>query len=129
MYARVRLTTGQRDNALVVPRNAVVDSENGRGVFLLDAEKRQAKFQPVEVGLQDDKQSEVVRGLRDGQTVITTGASALRDGDPVLLPGSGGPGGGARPSGNAGRPGGMSGQPGGSPVTPARPNGRAAAAS
>lgn len=96
MYARVRLTTGERPNALVVPRNSVVDVENsGRGVFLFDGDKRQARFQKVEVGLQDDQRAEILAGLDDGQAVITTGAASLRDGDPVLLPG--------RPPGGMGR--------------------------
>jgi RND family efflux transporter MFP subunit len=104
MYARSRLTIGRRENALVVPRNAVVDVEGRRGVFVFDAAARQARFRPVDVGLQDDRQAEILGGLDDGQTVITTGAAALRDGDPVLLPGMGGPGGpGGRPGG-AGRP-------------------------
>ncbi|MGE5816373.1 MAG: efflux RND transporter periplasmic adaptor subunit, partial [Acidobacteriota bacterium] len=34
MYARVNLTVGVRENALVVPRNAVVDIEGKRGVFV-----------------------------------------------------------------------------------------------
>ncbi len=112
MYARVRLTTGERPNALVVPRNSVVDVENsGRGVFLFDGEKRQAKFQKVEVGLQDDQRAEILKGLEDGQAVITTGAASLRDGDSVLLPGMGGPGGPGGGGPGQGRPGG--GPPGG----------------
>ncbi len=111
MYARVRLTTGERPNALVVPRNSVVDVENsGRGVFVFDGEKRQARFQAVEVGLQDDQRAEILKGLTEGQAVITTGAASLRDGDPVLLAGmgggpGGGPGGGGRPGQGEGRPG------------------------
>ncbi|HXH06018.1 MAG TPA: efflux RND transporter periplasmic adaptor subunit, partial [Vicinamibacterales bacterium] len=83
MYARVRLTVGTRTNALVVPRNAVVDVEGRRGVFL--ASGNRAEFRPVETGLQDDVKVEVVKGLRDGARVVTTGALALRDGD-VIVP-------------------------------------------
>ena len=36
MYARVRLTVERRPNALTVPRNAVVDIEGKRGVFLVE---------------------------------------------------------------------------------------------
>jgi RND family efflux transporter MFP subunit len=110
MYARSRLTIGQREHALVVPRNAVVDLEGRRGVFVFDRDARQARFRPVEVGLQDDRQAEILGGLDDGQTVITTGAAALRDGDPVLLPGMGGPG------GPGGRPGGPGASAGGRPA-------------
>jgi HlyD family secretion protein len=116
MYARVRLTTDERTDALVVPRNAVVDTEGQRGVFLFDAQKREAKFQPIEVGLQDDQVAEILTGLREGQTVITTGATALRDGDPVVLPEEAGA---AGPPGRATRP------QGGQPDARPRPGGGA----
>ena len=114
MYARVRLTVAERPNALVVPRNAVVDLEGKRGVFVLEGTQRQAHFRSIDVGLQDEKVSEVLNGLSEGQTVVTTGASALRDGDPVVLPGMGGPGGG-RPGGGAPGAGRSSGTAGGRP--------------
>lgn len=117
MYARVRLTVDQRPNALVVPRNALVDVEGKRGVFVLDGENRRAQFRAVEVGIQDDARAEITSGLREQEKVITTGAAALRDGDPVLLPGQGpagpgGPGGAGGPGGsraNGSRPGPQSG--------------------
>jgi RND family efflux transporter MFP subunit len=127
MYARVRLTTGERANALVVPRNAVVDTQGTRGVFLFEDATRTARFAPIEVGLQDDKQVEVLNGVREGQPVITTGASALNDGDPVLLPGAGpgGPGGPGRPAGGFQGPGG--GAPrGATPPGTSSPSGSAA---
>jgi HlyD family secretion protein len=121
MYSRVRLQVANRPNALVVPRNAVVDLENQRGVFFVDG--RAAKFVPVQTGIQDDKQIEIVTGISEGDRVVTTGAAALRDGDPVLLAGQ-------RPSGGQGqgRPGGRMGgqQKGpetGSPRGPGEKNG------
>jgi RND family efflux transporter MFP subunit len=83
MYARVRLTVERRPNALTVPRNALVDVDSQRGVFLIEEDT--ARFQPVTVGLQDADRTEIVDGLTEGQRVITTGALALRDGDRVLL--------------------------------------------
>jgi RND family efflux transporter MFP subunit len=88
MFARVRLTVEIHPNALTVPRNAVVDSEGRRGVFLIDGQN--AKFQPVRTGLQDNDRIEVLEGLDEGTRVVTTGALALRDGDritPMNLPG------------------------------------------
>jgi len=83
MYARVALLVAKRDNALVVPRNAILDIEGRRGVFLDDGGR--AAFQQVEVGLQDDRQAEIVSGLREGQKVVTTGAASIRDGDPIVI--------------------------------------------
>jgi len=98
MYARVRLAVERRPNALTVPRNAVVDVEGRRGVFLV--ENQVAKFVEIKAGLSDGDRIEVVEGLQDGQRVITTGALALRDGDLVAVAESAGRGsksGGSKP--------------------------------
>jgi RND family efflux transporter MFP subunit len=100
MYARVRLTVDRRPNALTVPRNAVVDNEGKRGVFLVD-DGNVARFAPVKTGLQDAERVEVLEGLNDGQRVITTGAMALKNGDRVQLTapaGGRGRAGGAKPA-------------------------------
>lgn len=110
MYARVRLTVDRRPNALTVPRNAVVDSEGKRGVFLID-DGNVARFNIVRTGLQDGEKVEILEGLNDGQRVITTGAIALRNGDRVQLTG----GRGGRRGGGAG----TGGQGGGKSPAPA----------
>ena len=109
MFARVKLTVDRRPDALTVPRNAVVDSEGKRGVFLVDGQA--AKFQPVTTGLQDNERIEILEGLKEGTRVITTGALALRDGDkitPMNMPGreggrSGGRSGSGAPGTGSGR--------------------------
>jgi len=99
MYARVALLVSKHENALVVPRNALVDLEGRSGVFLVEGGT--ARFQVVKPGLLDLQRAEILSGLTEGQRVATTGAHALRDGDPIVLagqkPGPGGPPGGAPP--------------------------------
>lgn len=85
MYARVSITTGTRKDALVVPSNAVVDLGGRRGVF--QPQNDTAVFRVIQVGLEQPDVVEIVGGLTENETVITTGASALRDGDRVVLPG------------------------------------------
>lgn len=85
MYARVRLTVARRPQALVVPRNALVDVEGRRGVFVVGADGRTAAFKAVDVGVQNDDRVEIRGGLREGDVVITVGAAALRDGDPIIV--------------------------------------------
>lgn len=100
MFARVKLTVEVRPDALTVPRNAVVDSEGQRGVFLVDGQS--AKFQPVTTGLQDNERIEILSGLTEGTRVITTGALALRSGDritPMNMPGQRGGRSGGRTGG------------------------------
>ena len=43
-----------------------------------------AKFLPVETGIRDGENVEIVSGLHDGARVITTGAGALKDGDRIV---------------------------------------------
>ena len=99
MYARVDLTIDSRQNALTVPGNAVVIVEGRSGVFVAGAAAQPAgdpaaqpgapttltaKFQPVETGIRDGNQVEITAGLTDGVQVVTTGATALRDGDRIV---------------------------------------------
>jgi RND family efflux transporter MFP subunit len=85
MYARVRFVTAERDNALVIPRNALVDVEGKRGVFV--AAGKVARFTPVEVGIVQQDIVEIASGLTDGVNVVTTGAGGLKDDDPIQLAG------------------------------------------
>jgi membrane fusion protein, multidrug efflux system len=110
MYARVTFTVREHADALVVPRNSVVDIEGRRGVFV--AIDKVARFTPIETGIQENDRVEVTAGLADDVSVVTTGAGSLRDGDPIQLVGqtgggptgqAGGKAGGTRP-GRAGRP-------------------------
>jgi RND family efflux transporter MFP subunit len=105
MYARVGITTGTRPNALVVPANAVIDSNGTRGVFV--ATNDIAAWRPVKVGIENDQRIEILDGVRDGDRVVTVGASSLRDGDRIALNAAGG-GRGGRGGAGGGRRGGNS---------------------
>jgi RND family efflux transporter MFP subunit len=113
MYARVQLVVESRQDALTVPRNAVIDVEGRPGVFIAapvaagtagggsaqqGAPVMTAKFVPVQTGIRDGEHIEIRSGVQDGARVITTGAGALKDGDRVVAAsGEGGRGrGGAR---------------------------------
>jgi HlyD family secretion protein len=117
MYAKVSFTVEHRENALVVPTAALVDVGGNRGVFLPGKNEQGdiATFKKIEVGLIDQQLVEVSSGLSEGETVVTTGAAALRQGDRIVLPGQaqpeqdggrGGRGGGRRGGGPGGQAGG-----------------------
>jgi HlyD family secretion protein len=117
MYARVRFTVEEREKALVVPTNAVVDVGGQRGVFL-PGEGDVATFQPIGTGLQNQELTEVVSGLAEGAQIVTTGAAALREGDRILLAAQttsdpAGAAGRMGRGGREGRSGGEGGRPGG----------------
>jgi RND family efflux transporter MFP subunit len=90
MYSRVRLTVATKPQALTVPVNAVVTIEGRRGVFQVTdgagaGAAKEADFVPIQTGLEDGVRIEVLGGLSDQARVVTTGAAALRDGDPVTI--------------------------------------------
>ena len=87
MYARVGIVTDTHPNALVVPTNAVVDVNGTRGVYL--AVNNVANFHPVKVGIEGNDRTEILDGIADGDRIVTTGAAALRNGDPIVLAGGG----------------------------------------
>ncbi len=68
-----------------------------------------AKFLPIEVGIHDGDNVEVVAGLNDGARVITTGAGALKDGDRIVAANA--DGGGRRRGGGTGTQGAQGGSP------------------
>ena len=98
MYARVRLMADRKQNALVVPRNAIVDISGRRGIYTVDGDV--ARFQAVQTGLSDGDFIEVTEGVQEGTRLVTVGALALRDGDRISVIGAGGRGDG---SGRGGR--------------------------
>jgi membrane fusion protein (multidrug efflux system) len=111
MYAKVTLEVDSRENVLLIPKVALVDSEGQRGVYQPNDESR-AQFKSVKVGLEDSEKAEILDGLREGEIVISTGAGALRRNDQLVVAGGGdgpsnrGQGGprGRRGPGGQGRP-------------------------
>lgn len=100
MYARVRLISDNKDDALVVPKSAVIDSQGRKGVYLV--RNGQAVLRYVTLGLEEPERIEVTDGLAEGDEVVSTGATSLRDGAKVLLAGGQGGTGGPAGAGRAG---------------------------
>ncbi len=112
MYARMSVTIDSRIGATLVPKSAVVDYDSKRGVFTMTADSK-AKFLPLEVGIEDDARVEARHGISEADTLVTSGASSLRNGDTLVLVGQRG-GGGAPGGGQGGQrrgPGGTGGAP------------------
>ncbi|KAB8192494.1 efflux RND transporter periplasmic adaptor subunit [Lysobacter maris] len=86
MFGRISIDYDQRANALVVPRNAVVDAEGDPALFVLRESK--AARVPVKLGYIDGEWVEVVEGVKPGDRVVTAGKSALREGTDVQVVGA-----------------------------------------
>jgi macrolide-specific efflux system membrane fusion protein len=117
MYAKVAFTVDKKENALVIPTEALVDLGGNRGVFMAGkGEQGQvANFKKIDVGIVNQTLAEVTSGLTEGENIVTTGAAALREGDRILLPGetagpAGAAGGRGRGTGAGGQGRGQGGQ-------------------
>ena len=108
MFARVNAVFGSRENALVIPEEAIVP-QGGRAfvVKVVAGEKPGTLISErvvVKVGLRQPGKVEILEGLAAGDTVVTAGHQRLqKDGTPVRVvdlsqPGSPRPAGAAAPA-------------------------------
>jgi len=88
MFARGLVVVQERPDAVVIPKEAVVEREGRSVVFVVSGGK--AEMRPVKVGLSDETRSEIVSGLRAGESVVVVGAQGLQDGDRVQVRDPGG---------------------------------------
>ncbi|OYX88854.1 MAG: hypothetical protein B7Y84_07475 [Azorhizobium sp. 32-67-21] len=77
----VTVTLRMEPDALAVPNEAVQSGQNGTFVFVVD--NGVAKVQPVTVNRTVDGQAVISSGLSGGETVVTEGQLALRNGSKV----------------------------------------------
>ena len=77
LTVRVQIVAAEHKDVLAVPREAVVADENGDSVIaLIDGE--QATHKTVKPGLQENGLIEIVAdGIKEGDTVVTSGAFGL----------------------------------------------------
>jgi len=83
MFARVRLITAAREDALVVPEQALVPQGQDQFVFrIVDGKAQRSK---VEIGQRGDGKVEIRQGLAAGDLVVVAGQLKLREGTPVTV--------------------------------------------
>jgi membrane fusion protein (multidrug efflux system) len=83
MYATVKIGIQRKEEALLLPVDALMTEKAGASVFLL-SENRSKKTR-VQTGFNDGAKVEIVKGLDPNQTVILIGKRALVDGQPVAI--------------------------------------------
>jgi membrane fusion protein, multidrug efflux system len=76
IFARVILQLGNNAKALLVPTQAVIPQARNKQVILF--RKDSANFTVVETGIRDSVFVQITEGLKEGDTVITTGLMAIR---------------------------------------------------
>ena len=75
-FVRARIVTAELKGRLVVPRESVIKTEDGKVIYLVDGDN--AVQLPVKTGLRDGDLVEVeAEGLKEGDTIVTVGAYGL----------------------------------------------------
>jgi membrane fusion protein (multidrug efflux system) len=82
-YGRVRIETGTRKNALLVPQSAVREIQGGYEVALLGPDNK-AIIKPVKAGEKVGTMWVIEDGLKPDDKVITEGIGKVKDGTPVV---------------------------------------------
>lgn len=83
LFARVTLLLELKPKALTLPEQAIVPRGNAQFVYkVVDGKAKQIK---VEIGTRRDGRVEIVKGLAQGDVVVTAGHQKIRDGAAVKI--------------------------------------------
>jgi len=77
LFGRVRIQYDQRDNALLIPKQAVLEEDNESAVFVV--QDSLAVRRTVTTGYANGDQIEILDGVAEGEQVVTTGQATLQD--------------------------------------------------
>ncbi len=83
MYAMVKIGIERKEDALLVPVDALLVEKSGASVFTVADNK--AKKTSVKTGFNDGANAEILAGIKPDQPVILIGKKPLADGQPVQV--------------------------------------------
>jgi membrane fusion protein, multidrug efflux system len=93
MYATVAITTGAPANYITLPQTAITYNPYGDTVYVVDSKAAEAGGKPQQVARQTfvttgptrGDQVAVLKGVNEGETIVTAGQIKLHNGSPVLI--------------------------------------------
>jgi membrane fusion protein (multidrug efflux system) len=83
MFARVHIVHDTHRNTVLAPRDAIIEEDDQTSVFVV--QDSTAFRRTVETGYVNSVHIEVVKGLDEGDTVVTIGKGSLKDSTRVEL--------------------------------------------
>ena len=89
MFARVNIVYERRQDALQLPRSAILDADGAQSVFVVADDK--AEQRTIRTGLSNGGWIEVLEGLQGNEQVVTVGQAGLKTGTLVKVVGDGAP--------------------------------------
>lgn len=83
MFGRVEIRYDRKEQALLVPKDAVLTEDAAQSVFVVAHEK--ARRRSIRTGYDSNGRYEVLDGLKAGDQVVVTGQSSLKDDAKVIV--------------------------------------------
>jgi membrane fusion protein (multidrug efflux system) len=83
MFGRIEVVYDQRQDALTVPRIALLEDEGEPALYVVHG--KNAKRTPVRIGYSNGELAEILSGVKEGDRVVTAGKVAIRDGTEVQV--------------------------------------------
>ena len=80
-FARVKIRTGEFDNALLIPRRAAVNEDGEDFVFLAHGDT--VARVPIRIGATTGDTSQILAGLSRGDSIVTVGQGGLKQGSRI----------------------------------------------
>jgi membrane fusion protein (multidrug efflux system) len=92
MFAEIAIETGRPERRLTLPQTAVTYNPYGDTVFLVQEQKAEGKKAAlsvkqvfVTIGEKRGDQVAILKGIHEGDTVVTSGQLKLKNGSPVVI--------------------------------------------
>ena len=82
-FATVHIVTERHEDAVVIPKLAVVEDGEGPVVFVASAQT--AERRAVRLGFEEGRGIEVLEGIRPGEPVVIKGQYRLKDDEPIKV--------------------------------------------
>ncbi len=82
-FVRVNFNLNEIDKALMIPTESIVAILKGQQVFTVKNGK--ATPTPIDIGIRTDSKIQVVKGLTEGDTVLTTGLMGIKPGANIII--------------------------------------------
>lgn len=83
MFGRISVVYDRHENALQVPRSAIVEDLGDTSVFVVEGDTAVRK--PVETGFSDQGMIEITSGIEDGEYIVLVGQVGLKSDSTVMI--------------------------------------------
>ena len=83
MFGRIGVIYDVHENALQIPRSAIIEDQGAASVFVIDGDR--ATRRPVSTGFSNRGMVEITNGLQDGEQVVTVGQGSLKQDSRVTV--------------------------------------------